>query len=61
MDLAGGVDILVNNASAIRFGPIDTLSFADWSFTIRHELDIVFLVHAGRLAAPGRGGPGSRS
>ena len=42
-DLAGGVDILVNNASAIRFGPIDTLSFADWSFTIRHELDIVFL------------------
>ncbi len=42
-DLADGVDILVNNASAIRFGPIDKLSFADWSFTIRHELDIVFL------------------
>jgi meso-butanediol dehydrogenase / (S,S)-butanediol dehydrogenase / diacetyl reductase len=42
--LAGGIDVLVNNASAIRFGPIDTLSFADWSFTIRHELDIVFLV-----------------
>ena len=42
-ELAGGVDILVNNASAIRFGPIDGLSFADWSFTIRHELDIVFL------------------
>jgi meso-butanediol dehydrogenase / (S,S)-butanediol dehydrogenase / diacetyl reductase len=40
----GGIDVLVNNASAIRFGPIDTLSFADWSFTIRHELDIVFLV-----------------
>lgn len=43
-DLAGGVDILVNNASAIRFGPIDELSFADWSFTMRNELDIVFLV-----------------
>jgi NAD(P)-dependent dehydrogenase (short-subunit alcohol dehydrogenase family) len=43
-DLAGGVDVLVNNASAIRFGPIDGLSFADWSFTIRNELDIVFLV-----------------
>jgi NAD(P)-dependent dehydrogenase (short-subunit alcohol dehydrogenase family) len=42
--LAGGLDILVNNASAIRFGPIDRLSFADWSFTIRNELDIVFLV-----------------
>jgi meso-butanediol dehydrogenase/(S,S)-butanediol dehydrogenase/diacetyl reductase len=42
--LTGGIDILVNNASAIRFGPIDALSFANWSFTIRHELDIVFLV-----------------
>jgi meso-butanediol dehydrogenase / (S,S)-butanediol dehydrogenase / diacetyl reductase len=40
----GGVDILVNNASAIRFGPITELSAADWSFTIRHELDIVFFV-----------------
>src|ERR1700683_5422811 len=29
--LAGGVDILVNNASAIRFGPIGTLAFADWA------------------------------
>ncbi len=36
--------MLVNNASAIRFGAIDELSFADWSFTIRNELDIVFLV-----------------
>ena len=41
---AGGVDVLVNNASAIRFGAIDELSYADWSFTIRNELDIVFLV-----------------
>jgi len=41
--LAGGVDVLVNNASAIRFGAIGELSFKDWSFTIRHELDIVFL------------------
>ena len=40
----GGVDILVNNASAIRFGPISSLSFEDWSFTIRNELDTVFLV-----------------
>jgi NAD(P)-dependent dehydrogenase (short-subunit alcohol dehydrogenase family) len=42
--LTGGVDVLVNNASSIRFGPIASLSFRDWSFTIRHELDIVFLV-----------------
>ena len=58
VDLAGGVDILVNNASAIRFGPIDTLSFADWSFTIRHELDIVFLCTQAawpHLVAAGRG------
>jgi meso-butanediol dehydrogenase/(S,S)-butanediol dehydrogenase/diacetyl reductase len=40
----GGVDVLVNNASAIRFGPITSLSVEDWSFTIRNELDIVFLV-----------------
>lgn len=42
--LAGGVDILVNNASSIRFGPIEELSYEDWSYTIRNELDIVFLV-----------------
>ncbi|WP_062464086.1 SDR family NAD(P)-dependent oxidoreductase [Demequina soli] len=42
--LGGGVDILVNNASAIRFGAIDVLSYEDWSFTMRNELDIVFLV-----------------
>jgi NAD(P)-dependent dehydrogenase (short-subunit alcohol dehydrogenase family) len=42
--LGGGVDVLVNNASAIRFGAIDELSYEDWSFTIRNELDIVFLV-----------------
>jgi meso-butanediol dehydrogenase/(S,S)-butanediol dehydrogenase/diacetyl reductase len=42
--LAGGVDVLVNNASAIRFGAIDRLSYDDWSFTMRNELDIVFLV-----------------
>ena len=40
----GGVDILVNNASAIRFGPIAELSWDDWAFTIRNELHIVFLV-----------------
>jgi NAD(P)-dependent dehydrogenase (short-subunit alcohol dehydrogenase family) len=42
--IGGAVDVLVNNASAIRFGAIDELSYADWSFTIRNELDIVFLV-----------------
>jgi meso-butanediol dehydrogenase/(S,S)-butanediol dehydrogenase/diacetyl reductase len=53
----GGVDILVNNASAIRFGPITSLSVEDWSFTIRNELDIVFLVtRAGWPHLVSRGG-----
>ena len=37
----GGIDILYNNAGATRFSPITATSFADWSFTIRNELDIV--------------------
>jgi NAD(P)-dependent dehydrogenase (short-subunit alcohol dehydrogenase family) len=39
----GGIDILYNNAGATRFSPIAQTSYADWSFTIRNELDIVFL------------------
>jgi meso-butanediol dehydrogenase / (S,S)-butanediol dehydrogenase / diacetyl reductase len=40
----GGVDILYNNASAIRMGPIDQLSIEDWRFTVHNELDTVFYV-----------------
>jgi len=39
----GGIDILYNNAGATGFSPIAETSYADWSFTIRNELDIVFL------------------
>lgn len=39
----GRVDILYNNAGAVRFGPIDQQSFADWRFTLAAELDSVFL------------------
>lgn len=46
----GGIDILYNNASAIRFGPVDQLSVQDWRFTVRNELDLVF--HATRAAWP---------
>jgi meso-butanediol dehydrogenase / (S,S)-butanediol dehydrogenase / diacetyl reductase len=42
--IAGGVDVLVNNASSIRFGAIDAISYEDWTYTVRNELDIVFLV-----------------
>lgn len=38
----GGVDILYNNASLPRFGPVAVLSDEDWSFTMRNELDIVW-------------------
>lgn len=42
MKQAGGLDILYNNAAAARFAPIATMSAADWSFTLRNELDLVF-------------------
>ena len=40
----GGIDIVYNNAGATRFAPIEHTTYADWSFTMRNELDIVFLV-----------------
>jgi NAD(P)-dependent dehydrogenase (short-subunit alcohol dehydrogenase family) len=38
----GGVDILYNNASALRNGPLLELLDDDWHFTIKNELDIVW-------------------
>lgn len=38
----GGIDILYNNASLQRFGPIDQISVEDWDFAIDMELNIVF-------------------
>ncbi len=40
----GGIDILYNNASAPRFGRFEALAIEEWHFTIRNELDIVYLV-----------------
>jgi meso-butanediol dehydrogenase / (S,S)-butanediol dehydrogenase / diacetyl reductase len=37
----GGIDILYNNAGAVRFGTIDNCAPDDWSFTLRNELDLV--------------------
>ena len=37
-----GVDVLYNNASTQRFGALDELSVADWDFTMRNELDLVY-------------------
>jgi meso-butanediol dehydrogenase/(S,S)-butanediol dehydrogenase/diacetyl reductase len=39
----GRIDVLYNNAGAVRFGPIDTQSFTDWRFTLAAELDSIFL------------------
>jgi meso-butanediol dehydrogenase/(S,S)-butanediol dehydrogenase/diacetyl reductase len=40
----GGIDVLYNNASAPRFGPLDSMPVEDWHFTMRNELDIVYYV-----------------
>jgi NAD(P)-dependent dehydrogenase (short-subunit alcohol dehydrogenase family) len=39
----GHIDILYNNAGATRFDPIEQQSYEDWQFTLRNELDVVFL------------------
>lgn len=39
----GGIDVLYNNAGATRFDPIEEESYEDWKFTLRNELDVVFL------------------
>ena len=44
------VDILYNNASALRHGPIDEIPLDDWYFTIQNELHLVF--HCTRAAWP---------
>jgi NAD(P)-dependent dehydrogenase (short-subunit alcohol dehydrogenase family) len=53
----GGVDILYNNASALRNGPLLELSDDDWHFTIKNELDIVwYCVRAAWPELVSRGG-----
>jgi meso-butanediol dehydrogenase / (S,S)-butanediol dehydrogenase / diacetyl reductase len=43
VDAHGRIDILYNNAGAVRFGAVDEQPFADWRFTMAAELDSVFL------------------
>ncbi|MFE9686687.1 SDR family NAD(P)-dependent oxidoreductase [Streptomyces sp. NPDC006285] len=42
-DAFGGIDIVYANAGAVRFGAIDSQPYADFSFTMRAELDSVWL------------------
>jgi NAD(P)-dependent dehydrogenase (short-subunit alcohol dehydrogenase family) len=39
---AGRIDVLYNNASAPRVGPWEELTYEDWQFTLRNELDLIF-------------------
>ncbi|HTX11684.1 MAG TPA: SDR family oxidoreductase [Solirubrobacteraceae bacterium] len=41
---AGGIDVLYNNASAPRVGPFTEMTWDDWRFTMRNELDLIFTV-----------------
>ena len=54
----GGIDVLYNNAGATRFDPIEEESYEDWRFTLRNELDVVFLAckHAWPHLRRSRGG-----
>lgn len=59
--IAGGIDILYNNASAPRVGPWEEASYDDWRFTIRNELDLIYTVtkaawpHSGGMPASADG------
>lgn len=46
----GRLDVLYNNASAVRFAPVVEMSWEDWDFTVRNELHLVFLMT--RAAVP---------
>lgn len=41
---AGRIDVLYNNASATRVGSFDELTWDDWQFVLRNELDLIFTV-----------------
>ncbi|HEY7075379.1 MAG TPA: SDR family NAD(P)-dependent oxidoreductase, partial [Solirubrobacteraceae bacterium] len=41
---AGRIDVLYNNASATRVGPFDDVTWEDWQFVLRNELDLIFTV-----------------
>lgn len=44
VETAGGIDVLYNNASAPRVGPWEETTLDDWRFTLRNELDLIFIV-----------------
>jgi meso-butanediol dehydrogenase / (S,S)-butanediol dehydrogenase / diacetyl reductase len=43
VDTYGGLDILYNNAAAMRTGTVENLSMDDLDFTLEHEIKIILL------------------
>jgi NAD(P)-dependent dehydrogenase (short-subunit alcohol dehydrogenase family) len=41
---AGGIDVVYNNASAPWVGPFAEMTWENWRFTLRNELDLIFTV-----------------
>ncbi|MEV4951104.1 SDR family NAD(P)-dependent oxidoreductase [Paenarthrobacter nitroguajacolicus] len=41
--LHGRVDVLYANAAATRFAALEAISYEDWTWNFRHEVDVVFL------------------
>ena len=41
--LHGQVDLLYANAAATRFAALEAMSYEDWTWNFRHEVDVVFL------------------
>lgn len=39
----GRVDVLYANAAATRFAALEDISYQDWTWNFRHEVDVVFL------------------
>lgn len=42
LETYGNFDILYNNASAPKFAQIDEMTWEEWNFTIRNELDLLY-------------------
>jgi meso-butanediol dehydrogenase/(S,S)-butanediol dehydrogenase/diacetyl reductase len=40
----GGIDVLYNNASAPWVGPFAEMTWENWRFTLRNELDLIYTV-----------------
>lgn len=44
VERCGGIDILYNNASTPWIGPFEEMTYENWRFTQRNELDLIFTV-----------------